>query len=76
MMDDLYIPSYYPTINSSEYVYVDCHVSSTPVIVDIDGDGGSEVVFTVSYYFDKKDYTGTITTTLTIVMRSRETARR
>lgn len=62
MMDDLYIPSYYPNINSSDYVYVDSHVSSTPVLVDIDGDGGSEVVFTVSYYFDKKDYTGTCIT--------------
>ena len=58
MMDDLYIPSYYPNINSSDYVYVDCHVSSTPVLMDIDGDGGSEIIFAVSYYFDRKDYSG------------------
>ena len=35
------------------YVLVDAHIISTPVIEDIDGDGSPEIIFAVSYFFDK-----------------------
>jgi hypothetical protein len=35
------------------YVLVDAHIISTPVIEDIDGDGDAEIIFAVSYFFDK-----------------------
>jgi hypothetical protein len=36
-----------------EYVYVDPHLLSTPVIVDIDQDGHDDIVFAVTYFFDE-----------------------
>jgi hypothetical protein len=39
------------------YVFVDPHVLCTPIIADIDRDGADEVIFAVSYYFDKEQYT-------------------
>jgi len=44
------------TFNESEFVFVDAHVLSTPTIVDINGDGHMEILFSVSYYFDKVEY--------------------
>lgn len=38
------------------YVNVDAHVLSTPVIADIDKDGVSEMVVAVSYFFDHEYY--------------------
>ena len=35
------------------YVFVDAHVLCTPIVADLDRDGADEVVFGVSYYFDK-----------------------
>ena len=41
----------------AEYVYVDPHVLTTPVIADTDGDGlQNELVLAVSYYFDPYHY--------------------
>mmetsp|Transcript_10831 Transcript_10831/g.20033 ORF Transcript_10831/g.20033 Transcript_10831/m.20033 type:complete len:1046 (+) Transcript_10831:90-3227(+) len=39
--------------NESNFVYVDPHVLSSPVLVDVNNDGDSELVMAVSYYFDK-----------------------
>ena len=38
------------------YVFVDAHVLCTPIIADLDGDGHDEVIFSVSYYFDREQY--------------------
>jgi len=38
------------------YVFVDPHVLCTPIIADLDKDGSDEVIFAVSYYFDKEQY--------------------
>ena len=40
----------------ANYVYVDPHVLCTPIIADLDKDGADEIVFGVSYYFDKEQY--------------------
>ena len=39
-----------------EFVWIDPHVQTTPVIGDIDGDGHEEVVVVVSYFFDQATY--------------------
>lgn len=41
---------------TSEYIWVDSHILSTPVIADIDGDGINELVVSVSYYYDPEKY--------------------
>jgi len=41
---------------ADKYVLVDAHIISTPVIEDIDGDGSPEIIFAVSYFFDKDHY--------------------
>lgn len=38
------------------YVYVDAHVLCTPIIADINADGDDEIIFAVSYYFDRDQY--------------------
>jgi len=38
------------------YVFVDAHVLCTPIIADLDRDGRDEIIFAVSYYFDKEQY--------------------
>jgi hypothetical protein len=38
------------------YVSVDAHILSTPVIADIDKDGVQEMVIAVSYFFDREYY--------------------
>ncbi|CAN6471441.1 unnamed protein product [Victoria cruziana] len=38
------------------FVEVDSHILCTPVIADIDGDGVSEMVIAVSYFFDHEYY--------------------
>ena len=43
-------------LDGVDHVLVDPHVLSTPVLVDVDGDGGQELVCAVSYYFDKQFY--------------------
>ena len=43
-------------LDGEEHVLVDAHVLSTPVLADIDGDGGVEIVCSVSYYYDKQYY--------------------
>lgn len=39
-----------------EYVYLDAHILSTPVIADIDGDGQDELIVAVTYFFDQDFY--------------------
>lgn len=39
--------------NDSNFVFVDPHVLSTPVLMDVNNDGDAELVMAVSYYFDK-----------------------
>ncbi|KAG7965010.1 hypothetical protein I3843_09G201500 [Carya illinoinensis] len=39
-----------------DYVNIDSHILCTPVIVDIDKDGVSEMVVAVSYFFDHEYY--------------------
>ncbi|CAL1378871.1 unnamed protein product [Linum trigynum] len=39
-----------------DYVNVDAHILSTPVIADIDKDGVSEMIVAVSYFFDHEYY--------------------
>ncbi|KAI3936031.1 hypothetical protein MKX01_021461 [Papaver californicum] len=39
-----------------DYVNIDSHILSTPVIADIDNDGISEMVIAVSYFFDHEYY--------------------
>ncbi|KAK5582835.1 hypothetical protein RB653_004423 [Dictyostelium firmibasis] len=41
---------------TEEYIWVDSHILSTPVIADIDGDGINELVVSVSYYYDVEKY--------------------
>jgi hypothetical protein len=41
-------------LDGEDHVLVDAHLLSTPVLVDIDGDGGCELVCAVSYYYDKQ----------------------
>ncbi|XP_047340883.1 protein DEFECTIVE IN EXINE FORMATION 1 isoform X1 [Impatiens glandulifera] len=38
------------------YVNIDSHILSTPVIADIDNDGVSEMIIAVSYFFDREYY--------------------
>ena len=43
------------------YVYIDPHVLATPLIADVDGNGGhTELVVAVSYYFDAYRYGNTL----------------
>ncbi|KAI5009826.1 hypothetical protein ZWY2020_011963 [Hordeum vulgare] len=37
---------------AEDYVIIDAHILSTPVIADIDNDGVQEMVVAVSYFFD------------------------
>ncbi|KAK8563853.1 hypothetical protein V6N12_035989 [Hibiscus sabdariffa] len=39
-----------------DYVNIDSHILSTPVIADIDRDGVSEMIVAVSYFFDHEYY--------------------
>jgi hypothetical protein len=39
--------------NESNFVHVDPHVLSNPVLADVNNDGDVELVMAVSYYFDK-----------------------
>ncbi|KAN0053311.1 hypothetical protein ACTA71_009760 [Dictyostelium dimigraforme] len=41
---------------TNDYIWVDSHILSTPVIADIDGDGINELVVSVSYYYDPEKY--------------------
>ncbi|PHU07071.1 Protein DEFECTIVE IN EXINE FORMATION 1 [Capsicum chinense] len=41
---------------AEDYVDIDAHVLCTPVIADIDGDGVSEMIVAVSYFFDHEYY--------------------
>eukprot|EP01114_Cavostelium_apophysatum_P007935 TRINITY_DN2015_c0_g1_i4.p1 TRINITY_DN2015_c0_g1~~TRINITY_DN2015_c0_g1_i4.p1 ORF type:complete len:619 (-),score=171.94 TRINITY_DN2015_c0_g1_i4:75-1931(-) len=41
---------------NGKYVYVDSHVLHTPVIADLDNDGGEDLIVPVSYYFDVNFY--------------------
>ncbi|CAD6207427.1 unnamed protein product [Miscanthus lutarioriparius] len=42
---------------AEDYVSIDAHILSTPVIADIDKDGVQEMVIAVSYFFDHEYYT-------------------
>ncbi|KAF0980719.1 hypothetical protein FDP41_013202 [Naegleria fowleri] len=50
--------SHHTTIKKGgkEYITVDAHVLSTPVIADIDGDGKDELIVSVSYFYDREYY--------------------
>ncbi|XP_026659237.2 protein DEFECTIVE IN EXINE FORMATION 1-like isoform X2 [Phoenix dactylifera] len=39
-----------------DYVNIDSHILSTPVIADIDNDGTQEMIVAVSYFFDREYY--------------------
>ncbi|OEL25032.1 Protein DEFECTIVE IN EXINE FORMATION 1 [Dichanthelium oligosanthes] len=41
---------------AEDYVSIDAHILSTPVIADIDKDGIQEMVIAVSYFFDREYY--------------------
>ncbi|TVU44349.1 hypothetical protein EJB05_03785 [Eragrostis curvula] len=41
---------------AEDYVSIDAHILSTPVIADIDKDGVQEMVIAVSYFFDREYY--------------------
>jgi len=41
---------------AEDYVSIDAHILSTPVIADIDKDGVQEMVIAVSYFFDHEYY--------------------
>jgi len=43
-------------LKDSEYLDVDAHILCTPVVVDLDGDGGEDLVVAVSYFFDREYY--------------------
>ena len=43
-------------VDGDEYVLIDAHVLSTPVLADVEGDGGMEIIVAVSYYYDKQYY--------------------
>lgn len=45
-------------LNESDYVFVDAHSLSSPVLVDVNRDGHLDVVIAISYYFDKAEYAG------------------
>ena len=36
----------------ADHLWVDSHVIATPILADIDGDGDSELIVPVTYYFD------------------------
>ena len=40
----------------TRFILVDAHVLTTPVITDLNGDGGSELIVAVSYFFDQDVY--------------------
>jgi hypothetical protein len=44
------------TFQKKKFAYVDAHILSTPVILDLDKDGRDELILSVSYYFDKEFY--------------------
>ena len=46
----------YQDHGDSEYVYLDAHILSTPVVADLDGDGNPELIVAVSYFFDDDFY--------------------
>ncbi|KAL2934277.1 Protein DEFECTIVE IN EXINE FORMATION 1 [Bienertia sinuspersici] len=52
--DEDWIESEHETIE--DYVDIDSHILSSPVIADIDNDGVSEMVVAVSYFFDRDYY--------------------
>jgi hypothetical protein len=66
-MDDMFAHSYYQggggegmggMFNDSNFVFVDPHVLSSPLLTDVNGDGQMEVIMTISYYFDAEKYRG------------------
>uniref|UniRef100_A0A803NAR2 Uncharacterized protein n=1 Tax=Chenopodium quinoa TaxID=63459 RepID=A0A803NAR2_CHEQI len=52
--DEDWIESQHETVE--DYVDIDSHILSTPVIADIDNDGILEMVVAVSYFFDRDYY--------------------
>lgn len=52
--DEDWIEAQHETVE--DYVDIDAHILSTPVIADIDNDGVSEMVVAVSYFFDRDYY--------------------
>ncbi|XP_057517202.1 protein DEFECTIVE IN EXINE FORMATION 1 [Amaranthus tricolor] len=52
--DEDWIESQHETVE--DYVDIDSHILSTPVIADIDNDGVLEMVVAVSYFFDRDYY--------------------
>lgn len=47
---------YSQKIDKDSIVFVDPHILSTPVIIDIDHDGNDEIIVGVSYFFDREYY--------------------
>eukprot|EP01080_Neovahlkampfia_damariscottae_P010387 gene10387-2916_t len=44
------------TMNKKKFAYIDGHILSTPIIIDLDNDGHDELIVPVSYYYDKEFY--------------------
>ncbi|EFC44640.1 predicted protein [Naegleria gruberi] len=42
--------------DGKEFITVDAHILSTPVIADIDNDGKEELIASVSYFYDREYY--------------------
>ena len=44
-------------LDAKGQVYLDAHVMSTPVLADVDGDGATDLVFSVSYFIEEEEAT-------------------
>eukprot|EP00758_Cryptobia_borreli_P004612 Tbor_TRINITY_DN4486_c0_g1::TRINITY_DN4486_c0_g1_i2::g.7929::m.7929 len=55
--NDIFTPrNKVPDSPDDGHVLVDAHILATPLVADMDGDGGAEAIVSVSYFFDESDY--------------------
>lgn len=53
-----------PRVPEQDHVWLDPHILANPAIADIDGDGQEELVIAVSYFFDRDQYSGPVSSAL------------